>query len=42
MWGAELGAWDVLYFVGPEEIVCSFFDFFPDTFWNSIYLTYVK
>ena len=36
---AELGAWEVLYFVGPEEIVYSFFNFFPDTFWNSIYLT---
>ena len=36
---AELGAWEVLYFFGLEEIVYSFFNFFLDTFWNSIYLT---
>ena len=39
--GAELSHWEVLFFVGPEENVCSFFNFSPDTFWNSIYLTYV-
>ena len=37
--GAELGAWFVAYFVAPEEIVYSFFNFLSDKFYNSIYLT---
>ena len=37
IWGAELGVWLVLYFIGLDEIVYSFFNFFTDTFWNSIY-----
>ena len=41
IWGVELGACEVLFFVASEEIIYSFFSFFPDTFWNSIYLTYV-
>ena len=30
-----------IFFVGPGEFVYSFFNFFPDTFWNSIYLTFL-
>ena len=28
IWGAELGAWEVLLFVASEEIIYSFFSFF--------------
>ena len=38
---AELGAWEVLFSVAPEESVYSFVNVFPETFWNSIYLIYV-
>ena len=36
-WRVELGVWEVVFFLVPEEIVYSFFGIF----WNSTNLAYV-
>ena len=40
-WRFELGVWEVVFFPVPDEIICSFFNFLFDIFWNSINLAYV-
>ena len=40
-WRVELGVWEVAFFPFPDEIVCSFFNFLFDIFWNSTNLAYV-
>ena len=41
-WKVELGVWEVVSFLVPEEIVYSFFNFLFDIFWNSINLVFVS
>ena len=37
-----MSVWEVsFFFIVPEEIVYSFFNFFFDILWNSIYLNYI-